>query len=232
MKQTEDRQQLNYYLHAHQIESIFNAPLIAQLSLYSFDQGEIICAQGEPSQYLYILVKGKIKIYTTSLEGKKLILSFKTPLELVGDIEYVQGIDIINTVEAVSSVNMIGIHYDSLGKYGSDYTPFLQFLLKTITRKFCIKSNSLSFNLMYPVEIRLASYLLSISFDESDAHFKGRLSTNSLRDVADLIGTSYRHLNRVIHHLCTEGLIERNKEFIHAKNREGLSDLANHNIYE
>ncbi|MGM0882879.1 MAG: Crp/Fnr family transcriptional regulator [Bacillota bacterium] len=226
MKEIQDREQLNRYLHAHQLESIFNEPLIPHLSLYSFEKGELICSQGEPSQYLYVLVKGKIKIYTTSAEGRTLVISFKTPLEVIGDIEFIRGIDIINTVEAVSSVYMIGVHYSWLKKYSSDYSPLLQFLLEIITQKFFIKSNSLSFNLMYPVEVRFASYLLSVSFDESDSLFRGQLSTSSLTDTANLIGTSYRHLNRVIQKFCTEGLLERNKEFILVKNREGLSALA------
>lgn len=232
MKEITEKELINTYLHQHQIESIFNDELMPYLSLYSFDQGELICSQGEPSQYLYVLVQGKLKIYTTSAEGKTLILSFKTPLEVVGDIEYVQGNDLINTVEAVSPVLMIGVHYRWLKKYGSDHSPLLNFLLKIITYKFCIKSNSLSFNLMYPVDVRLASYLLSVSFDEFNTQFKCRLSTTHLKDAANLIGTSYRHLNRVIRKLCTEGMIERKSGFIHVKDRERLSKLANDNIYE
>ena len=232
MKEIKDRELLQNYLHAHTIESAFSEQLLPHLSLYSFDQGELICSQGDASQFLYVLVKGKIKIYTTSAEGKALILSFKKPLEVIGDIEYVQGIDIINTVEAVSSVIMIGVHYRPLKEYGSDYAPLLQFLLDIITRKFYIKSNSMRFNLMYPVEVRLASYLLSISYDESGAPLQEQSNTIKLIDAANLIGTSYRHLNRVIHQFCTEGLIERNKGLILVKNREGLSALASHNIYE
>ncbi|MEK4762708.1 cyclic nucleotide-binding domain-containing protein [Viridibacillus sp. FSL E2-0187] len=232
MKKIENHEQLNNYLKEYQLESIFNKSLIEHLALYSFEQGEDICSQGDTSQYLYILVKGKIKIFTSSSEGRKLILSFKTPLYLIGDIEYVQDIDIINTVEAVSPVIMIGIQYQWLKKFGSEYTPLLRFLLETVTRKFYIKSNFLSFNLLYPVEVRLASYLLSISFYDSDANNDSGLSINRLRDVADLIGTSYRHLNRVIQQLCAEGLIERTKESIIVINRDALSTLANHNIYE
>lgn len=232
MKEGKDRGQLFHFLQLHQLESVFHEELQPYLSLYSFEQGELICTCGEPAHYLYVLVKGKIKIYTTSTEGKTLILSFKKPLDAVGDIEYVQGTDILNTVEAVSPVYMIGVHYRWLRKYASDYSPLLQFLLKIISQKFFVKSNSLSFNLMYPVEVRLASYLLSVSFDESDAQFQGQLSTANLGDAANLIGTSYRHLNRVIQQFCREGLIERNKGFILVKNKEGLSARANRNIYE
>ncbi|MBP2242759.1 CRP-like cAMP-binding protein [Cytobacillus eiseniae] len=231
MKELKDSELIKSYLHAHQIETIFNEQLIPYLSLYSFSQGESICSQGDHAQYLYVLVKGKVKIYTTSEEGKTLILSFKTPLEVIGDIEYLRKIDIINTVEAVTPVYMIGVHYRYLEKYGKDYSPLLQFLLDIITRKFTIKSQSLSFHLFYPVEVRLASYLLSVSVDESDPLFNKQLSIN-IKDIANLIGTSYRHLNRVIGKFCAEGLIERRTGCIFVKNREGLSMLAGKNIYE
>lgn len=232
MKEIQDRKLLHSYLQSHQLESTFNEPLIPHLSLYCFDQGELICSQGEPSGQLYVLVKGKIKIYNQSAEGRRLVISFKTPLEVIGDIEYIQGIDIINTVEAVSPVCMIGIHYRWLKQYSSDYSPLLNFLLDIITRKFLIKSNSFSLNLMHPVEVRLASYILSVTYDETNSLFRGQLSTSSLTDVSNLIGTSYRHLNRVIQKLCAQGLIERNKEFIIVKDKDGLSALANYNIYK
>ncbi|ANE45324.1 Crp/Fnr family transcriptional regulator [Paenibacillus swuensis] len=232
MKALNDPVQLQHYLQLHRIESIFNEGIQPYLSLYSYDRGETICAQSEPSHRLYVLVKGKLKIYTTSAEGKTLILSFKTPLEVIGDIEYVQNINTINTVEAVSPVHMIGVPYSILRQYAGDYAPFLQFLLDIITRKFHKKSNSSNFNLMYPVEVRLASYLLSVIYDEQDGAQNGRLSTSNLTDVANLIGTSYRHLNRVIHQFRIDGLINRSKGFIVITHKEALEALANRNIYE
>jgi CRP-like cAMP-binding protein len=231
VKELNDQEQLLAYMKTYQLDSIFHEPLIPHLSLVGFDQGELICSQGETSQNLYVLVKGKVKIYTSSPEGKTLILSFKKPLEVIGDIEYVRGIDIINTVEAVSSVCMIGIHHRWLKKYGSDHAPLLQFLLDIITKKFHLKNNSMSFNIMYPVEVRLASYLLSVSFNELDTDDKDQLRI-SIKDAANLIGTSYRHLNRVITQFCEDGLIERKRGSILVKDRNGLRDLAGDNIYE
>lgn len=232
MKEIKDREKLNHYLHTHQIGSIFNEQLLPYLSLYSFEPGEFVCSQGDRPEILYVLVKGKVKIYTTSEEGRTIILSFKTPLEVIGDIEYVQDINIINTVEAISSIQMIGIEYRWLHLYGRDHAPLLQFLLDIITRKLSAKSNSLSFHLFYPVEVRLASYLVAMSYDEEDSLFKGQLNTNSLMDTANLIGTSYRHLNRVIKQFCHEGLLERNKGMILVKDPEGLRMRARENIYE
>ncbi len=232
MKETKDHLRIADYMHQHQLEDIFHEKLHPHMSLCSFEKGELICSQGEPALYLYVLVKGKIKVYNTSTEGKTLIISFKNALEVIGDVEYIQEADFINTVEAVSPVHMIAIHHHWLNMYAKDHTPLLQFLLKIITGKFYMKSNALSFNLMYPVEVRLASYILSVSFDPSDVLFTGQLSTSELRDAANLIGTSYRHLNRVILQLCNEGILERGKGFIHVKDRERLSAIAGDSIYE
>ncbi|RXT07202.1 Crp/Fnr family transcriptional regulator [Ammoniphilus sp. CFH 90114] len=224
MKEVMERELLHDYLQTYQLGLIFQEPLISHLSLYSFETGELICSQGEISEYLYVLVKGKIKVYNTSTEGKTLIISFKTPLEVIGEIEYLRNIEFINTVQAVTPVYMIAVHHRWLNQYGKDHAPLLQFLLDIITEKFCQKSNSFSLNLMYPVEVRLASYLLAISSDGSFAL--------SVVDTANQIGTSYRHLNRVLQRFSTEGLIERKKGGLLIKDREGLSQIASHNIYE
>lgn len=232
MKETKDQEELQGYLAAHRLETVFTEQMLPHLSLYRFNRGELICAQGDTPEHLYVLVKGKIKIYTTSIVGKALILSFKTPLEVIGDIEYIQHIDIINTVEAVTPVTMIGIPQRKLKELGSGHAPLLQFLLDIITRKFALKSNFLRFSLMYPVEVRLASYLLSVSIDEADGGQGEQPNRMNLTDVANLIGTTYRHLNRIIADLCAQGLIERSKGTLTILNREGLQQLAQDNIYE
>ncbi|TKH45645.1 cyclic nucleotide-binding domain-containing protein [Paenibacillus sp. FSL R10-2782] len=232
MKEIQDQEQLKHFLQLHQLESILHEPLRPYLSLHRLEQGEKLCSQGDSIEHLYILVQGKVKIYTSSTEGKTLVLCFKTPIEIIGDVEYIRNSNVINTVEAVSPIYVIGIHHHWMNKYGRDYAPMLQFLLDIVTRKFCMDSDFSSFNLMYPVEVRLASYLLSVSFDEGDASFHEELRASSLVDVANLIGTSYRHLNRVIRKMSADGLVERARGYIVIRDREGLGQLAGHNIYE
>ncbi|MFC0215738.1 Crp/Fnr family transcriptional regulator [Paenibacillus chartarius] len=232
MKEIKDKTLLESYLRDHELESIFHEKIRPHLSLYTYKRGELICSQGESPECLYILVKGKLKVFMTNPEGKMLVISFKTALELVGDIEYVQETDILNTVEAVSSVHMIAAPFRILREYGREHAPLLQFLLKVITKKFYMKSSSLSLNMMYPVEVRLASYLLAVSSDESENPVSGLLSTAELKDVANLIGVSYRHFNRIVLQFCSNGLLERVKGGVVVKNPDGLSKLAIRNIYE
>ena len=228
MKEVHDQEQLNTYLEELQLEEVFHTPLRSHLTLYHLGSGDVICYQGQKSENLYVLVQGRIKIYTNSHEGQSLIVSFKSPLELIGDIEYIRQIEIINTVEAVTEVHLIGIPYVWLRKLGDEHPPFLRFLLDIITLKFYIKSDFLSFNLMHPVEIRLASYLLSHVSEEDAINGSFGHEVIGLADTANLIGTSYRHLNRIVGKFCEKGLVSRGaRGTIYIRNIEGLQAIVN-----
>ena len=131
-----ESKQLLEYITTYKLESVFKGKLLPHLSLYDVEAGERLCSQGDASHCLYILVKGKVKVYTISPEGKTLVLSFKQPLEVIGDIEYVQDVDIMNTVEAVSALVVIGIPYKRLKQHASDDPQLLTFLLEMLTKSF------------------------------------------------------------------------------------------------
>ncbi len=226
MQEIQDQQRLQAYLQQYRIEDVFHEPLRPHLGLYQFEPGEVICAQGERSEVLYVLVKGTTKTSLVSPEGKTLVLSFKTPPEMIGDIEYIEKVELMNTVEAVTPIEVLGIRYHWLYQYGQDHAPLLRFLLHIITYKFRVKSDSMSFNLMYPVETRLASYLLSVTTPEENILITGDPAQYNLTDIANLIGTSYRHLNRIIHQFSENGWIERSRGKIVIVDRTGLETLT------
>ncbi|WP_228620338.1 Crp/Fnr family transcriptional regulator [Exiguobacterium sp.] len=200
----------------------------SDLTLVRYEPGATICTQGDPARVLRFLVNGKIRVSHTSAAGKRLVLSFKQPLDLIGDIEYVQRTPYLNTVEAVTTVEMLVIRFDDLARHAADDVAWLHYLLEEITRKFERKSQSMSFNLFYPVDVRLASYLLSMT-----PEMKTLGSTvDELTDIADLIGTSYRHVNRTLKRFVEDGLIERDRRSITVVDRERLIDVAGESIYE
>ncbi|MCI3919558.1 Crp/Fnr family transcriptional regulator [Paenibacillus sp. TRM 82003] len=226
MKEIRDRESLERYILAHELAPVFPEALKPHMTLCRFEPGESICVQGGASSDLFVMVQGKIKIYHTSPEGRTLVINFLSPPEVIGDIEYVRRIDFLNTVEAVSSVWMIRISYRRLSEVANDHAPMLRFLLDGITKKFISKSHAMRSQLLHPVEVRLAGYLLSVSFDESDASFRGRVPTAELPDLANLLGASYRHLNRVIRKFVEEGAVERTKSWIVVTDRDALRQYA------
>ncbi|WP_026691031.1 Crp/Fnr family transcriptional regulator [Alteribacter aurantiacus] len=201
-----------------------------ELRLYHYKKGEKICSQGDVINHLYLLVEGKIKIYTESPQGKTLVLCFKKPLEAIGDVEYVRKCRVINTVEAVTNSQLLTLPYRAIEEHGATSAPFLHFLLKVITVKFHIDSNFTNFNLLHPVETRFASYVLNVS--PANGEEAEELATSNMVDVANLLGTSYRHLNRVINKMINENWIERTNGYIRMVDRDRLKELADPVLYD
>lgn len=232
MKQVIDRFKIRALLDQHELQHTFPESLQERIRLYQFEKGERICTEGEELTQMYFLVKGKLKIFTVSAEGNSRLLRFKNPLDIVGDVEYLKRNRVFNTVEAVTDGSVLGISYDDITRLAYDYPPFLQFLLHEVTHKFYTESNASTLNHLNSVETRLASYFLSTATTEKSTLFYQEMKTTNLKDIADLIGTSYRHLNRVIKDLCEQGILEKTGKRIYIKDHDLLRDRAHGNIYE
>ncbi|TFE00211.1 Crp/Fnr family transcriptional regulator [Jeotgalibacillus sp. R-1-5s-1] len=208
------------------MDGLFPDNVQQQMKLRTYPAGRKLLTQGEDATAMLILVEGKVKVSMLSPEGKRLILAFKTPLDIVGDVEYISNGPLINTVESVMNTTVIEIPYTILRHEMAHNAAWLQFLLETITKKFELKSHTMNFNSLYPVDVRVASYLLSMT------PVNEKMESASLVDMADLIGTSYRHLNRVLSQFQKEGWITKSRGSIEILNRASILELAGENIYE
>jgi CRP/FNR family transcriptional regulator, putaive post-exponential-phase nitrogen-starvation regulator len=224
--------QTEQYMNRYELNRLFPGNFQRQMKGYHFSKGEDLFITGEELDELYFLVEGKIKIYTLTPEGKSLINRFKRPLGVIGDVEYVKGSPVINSVEAVTDGVMLAIPFADLEDLEAMHPQVIRFLLETVAHKFYSESQATSMHMLYPVEVRLASYLLSISSDGEGTLFHQEMRTANLTELAEWIGTSYRHLNRVLKKMASEGTIERSNGIIQIKNIENLRTLANGNIYE
>ncbi|GEN52270.1 Crp/Fnr family transcriptional regulator [Halobacillus faecis] len=220
------------YIERYDLERIFPEEFIPKVTVYTFTKGDVLFAPGETLYDMYLLVEGKIKIFTLTPEGKSLINRFKRPLGVVGDVEYVKGNSVINSVEAVSDGVMLVASFEDLKVLERNHPPFIRFLLETVAHKFYSESQASSLHMLYPVEVRLASYFLSISSDGEGTLFHQEMRTANLTELAEWVGTSYRHLNRVLKKMVSDEIIERANGSIKIKDLEKLRDLANGNIYE
>lgn len=221
-------EQIDHYMKRYGLDEVLPSAIRPQLKLVRYTPGEAICTQGAQAEQLHFLVSGKIRVSHTSAAGKRLVLSFKYPLDLIGDIEYIRRTSFLNTVEAVTPVEMLVVRFDDLDRHAKDDVTWLRYLLEGITKKFEMKSQSMSFNLFYPVDVRLASYLLSMTPEETTLGS----TVDELTDIADLIGTSYRHVNRTLKRFVEAGLIARDRRHITIMDRAGLMAVVGESIYE
>ncbi|WP_368907442.1 Crp/Fnr family transcriptional regulator [Bacillus wiedmannii] len=221
-----------HYLKINKMLEIFSEIDTAYFQVNHFDKGKYICNIDDAMDRLYFVVKGKVKVYTITPEGKKLILRFINPLAVVGDIELIQNSKAHNVVEACSDVIAISISHAVIRNKLLHDPIFMNFLLENIANTLKISTRFTALNLLYPVEVRVASYLLSISTDSNGNMYKKDLDATSISSIADFIGVSYRHVIRVLQKFYKEKLIEKRNGVIVIKDFFKMKEVAKDNIYE
>ncbi|WP_142312305.1 Crp/Fnr family transcriptional regulator [Bacillus wiedmannii] len=221
-----------HYLKTNKMLEIFSEIDTAYFQVNHFEKGELICNIDDAMDRLYFVVKGKVKVYTITPEGKKLILRFINPLAVVGDIELIQDSKAHHVVEACSDVIVISISHAVIRSKLLHDPIFMNFLLENIANTLKISTRFTALNLLYPVELRVASYLLSISTDSNGTMYKKDLDATSISSIADFIGVSYRHVIRVLQKFYKEKLIEKRNGVIVIKDFFKMKEVAKDNIYE
>lgn len=232
MNKISNKELLLSYIKKYQLHHIFDDALIEYMELFSFNKGEIIFNKGVELKYMYFLVEGKIKIYMLQDNGKLLLIRLNQPLNILGDVELLTDYQTQCHVESLDESICIGIEMDQLRKITCNNVKFLQFIVKHLSSKLYTISNSATINVLYPLENRLASFLLSLDTINDHSSKNRTITIPKLTEIATLLGTSYRHLNRTLSKLVQKDIIQKKKGMITIKNFKELERLSCGNIYE
>jgi len=177
----------------------------------SYEPNESILSVGEDIDGLYFLLEGKYYVSSPEITGKELLLRYCQKPAIMGDIEIFQDCSVQSNCVAAEKCLLLFIPYtlyEQELKYDSGFT---QMLLQELACKLRTCTISSRVNALSSVSLRLAAYLCTI---ESPSRLKEYIMTNTLDEVASLIGTTKRHLNRVLKQWSDEGIVQRNNETI------------------
>ena len=224
MKKLIDKNMLIYYVDKYSLHSYLNKNLLNSLEIHTFTKNEYLCSLNEKLFYIYFLVEGKYKVTTLLSGGKSLLLCFNTPLSAMGDIEFIENPYADCNVQALESCICLALPLNKIKEYGYNDPVFLRFIISSLQKKLRRNSSYMSINILSPIENRFASYLISSlptnSFD------KILVDIDGITNLAELLGSSYRHLNRVIKNLSDLKIIEKNKNTIKILDLDKLTYLA------
>ncbi|MBO0993023.1 Crp/Fnr family transcriptional regulator [Bacillus sp. SD088] len=227
MKFIHNKQKLETKLQEFQIEQIFNAAKPLPFTLQQYDPDEIILLEGSELESLLFLVEGNVKITSSIETGKSLLLRFAQPFSIIGDIELIQEVPVQSQVKAVNTCLFIGLPVHYIKQFEMKNPNFLRTLLEHVSYKLQTCTTASRVNLLATVESKFASYLLSTLSVESKHRFGKEIQTSNIKEIADLLGTTYRHLNRVIQSLIQKNMIEKDKDFIRIVDWSSLEKLSN-----
>lgn len=225
MNEINDFKLLEYYMEKFQIQSKFSCDMTKHFKLYQIHQSEYLYEVNELLDKFYFLVSGTLKVCFVLENGKSILLRFIKPLGVAGDLEVGINRTVRTTVTAATDAYLIGMDIELLKTLTYDDPIFMRFIIGSLGIKLSAVTNAMAINLSYPLENRFAGYLLSISDKVNDKRIQ-EIKTFDLREIATMLGTSYRHLCRVIKDFSDLGYIEKKRSQILILNFEALETLS------
>lgn len=223
MKKIIDNDLSLIYIKKFSLQNYLNQDLIRYCEVHIFERNELICTLNETMNYMYFLVQGKAKVYTLLSTGKSLLICFNNPLSIMGDLEFMDNPFADCNVSALEECTLLAIPLSKIKKFAYNDPIFLRFMIRSLHIKLRSNSSYSSINLLYPLENRFASYLISSLPTNINTL---TLEIEGLNHISELLGSSYRHLNRVVKSLCDKKIISKDKNRITILDYNKLSTLA------
>lgn len=221
-----DIQLLNIYNKQYELDKIFGDDMSDNYEFHLFEKGELICSMEESVYYFYILLDGKTKVFTMSEDGRILLHEFYRSLSSYGDIEILNNTTYRSNVEALKQSLFIAFPVSYIKSKCMERKSFLKYLCFTLSEKFISSSQKSSYNILYPLKNRLAGFILEhITVQDQ----KIITFTSTFKEIAESLGTSYRHLNRSLNELQSNNLIKINGKQITIIDEDALRKLSRQN---
>lgn len=192
-------------LHENVLEKFgLDRKRLTGMFLVHYEKGEFISRQGQKLEQLLIVLKGEAKVFCDVESGRRLLLSFYRAGGLIGEIEIMTHMEGASaSVQALTGFSCIAIPVlkDNLD-YLRNNLEFLNIVAENLAHKLERSSKNGAHIILYPLEERLCSYIDLVNVNG--------VFEEKMTEVAEVIGTSYRHLLREMERLVKAGILKKN----------------------
>jgi len=219
LKIINDNQLRDRYYEERGIQKYFTDDMMSSLTLIRFNKSELICNEGDNLENIYFIVDGKAKVFKTEENGKSLLLCLYRDFGLIGGMEYLSKSTCAGSIQAITETYCLCMDLSTITRCFDEDIRFVREIGTILAKSLARNAQNSSFNLLYPLENRLATYIYV-----SNEH---NLFKENMTLLAELLGTSYRHLHRILVKFCDIGLLSkkgRNYEILDVKRLERMAN--------
>ncbi len=165
--------------------------------------------EGEASDWLYLVIRGKIKILRQSSLSKEIILEIQGPGECLAEIAVIDGQPYPAAARALTESTVLSIGRNAFLEMLASYPVLSREIILGLSSRLREIVSSMSSLAAQPVEKRLARTLLKLAERTGLPDSRGILLNIPLtrQDLADIIGTTVETVIRSLGKLRKQGLI-------------------------
>lgn len=226
MQKYDNQKELKEIITRYELDTIFSKDMKPYMELITYKKNEYIIRESDDIKYLIFVLKGKAKVFTTLSNGKSLLLCFYEGFMMLGELEIIESKKALNNVQVIEDTFCIGISSDNVRKHLLDDPIFLRYLCDSLGGKLHQCSRNSSINLLYSLENRLARYILITGENRELGEDSALIFNENLTEIAELLGSSYRHLLRTIKDFCLKGILEKKQNYYLVINKAELIRIS------
>lgn len=206
-----------------QFSTIYGCTLSPNVALQQrvYEAGAVITEVGSMIDGFYFLLSGTYYVTSPEANGKALLLRRCTTPAIIGDVELFQECSVQAQCEAITRCTFLFIptaYYTSTLRFQA---PFTELLLRELAFKLKTCTTLSRVNALSSVSVKLAAYLCTIHTEQ-----QAYLIVEQPQHIADLIGTTTRHVNRILKRWEDDGILQRTQDHIHITQLDTLRDLS------
>ncbi|MBR2578376.1 MAG: transcriptional regulator YeiL [Erysipelotrichaceae bacterium] len=217
MEKIYDKEKIRSYLDHKGYRHYFAEDFDDAAYLVKCRPDEYLIHQGDEADTLYYLMKGKCRATAVNSEGRLLVINTIVAPNLVGEIEFISEDDSFS-VEVMEESLLIALPYKACRRQLLKDPKFLFRLCELLTDKEREHAIRLTQAASFPLENRLAQFLLENAVDK-------RISLKKTV-IAESLGVSYRHLEKVMKDFVNEGTLKKEKFIYTIIDEDELMDKA------
>lgn len=198
------------------------------LQTETFAKKGFVFSEGDPSEWLYIVKTGKVKITKLSNEGKEIILEIIPPHEMFGGIAVVRGFPYPANAVAMEDSEVLKISRKNLLSLMDKLPNLMYCMAMNISDRIKDTHETLKSIALEKVESRIASLLIKLSEKSGEKVSEGVAINMKLtkQDIAEMVGTTVETSIRTMSKLAKAGLVISKSGNIIIRDLEKLRSLT------
>jgi CRP/FNR family cyclic AMP-dependent transcriptional regulator len=163
-------------------------------------RSEVLFAEGDRGDRLYVIVDGKIKLGRTSGDGRENLLAILGPGEMFGELSLFDPGPRTATATSIGESRLIGLGHEDLEPFLRRHPEVAQTLLHALARRLRRTNETLADLVFSDVPGRVAKALLDLSSRFGRPSDEGVLVRHELtqEELAQLVGASRETVNKAL----------------------------------
>jgi len=201
MKQIRNPLKLQDALDTLPMSDIFSKDYSEEFLLLEYEKGEFLIREGDQNNYLFFTFKGTVKCFSYATNGKEQFITYLKDSDAVGLVGSIWGKPAISNIQAIHKCQCLALPLTRCRHELLDDNKFLRYLCQQLGDTLASCDSYLRVVQCSSTESKIAAVICSSMAD-------GVCALN-LSATAEVVGTTYRHVLRVLNRFCGDGILEK-----------------------